>query len=459
MNNMRFVDLFCGIGGFHHALSDLGHECVFACEIDHDCNQVYSLNWQMSSYGDIRKLNKVVPDHDILCAGFPCQPFSKSGTQIGLKEKMYGQTNSFLPRIKGTLFGQIKEIIEDKKPNFILLENVQNLESHDQGRTLRIIRGALDELGYYCREEVISPHHFGIPHHRPRIFIVGIRRDVRNFSKFKFPQKEDQGCDVWNLYDGSKKEDLDDSLVTTLDHWTEFMKSLPKGITPPSPTWSMEFGRSYPLDDIHPISSQTKLELCKILDDEGIDANPKWKKQRILDLYPPYIRKMTGRIPDWKRQFIQRNRKFWEKYKLDIGDDWLNTTRKFSDTHQKFEWHAGKTANRDVMKHMIHSRPSGIRVSKMDRIPALVAIAQIPIIGPWRRKLTTREAARAQSFRDDFQLHEKDAIAFKQLGNSVNVEVVKRIMIEIEKIAQQSGIYESDEVLNQVDIRFQNQNR
>ena len=142
MNNMRFVDLFCGIGGFHHALSDLGHECVFACEIDQDCNQVYSSNWQMSSYGDIRKLNKVVPDHDILCAGFPCQPFSKSGTQIGLKEKMYGQTNSFLPRIKGTLFGQIKEIIEDKKPNFILLENVQNLESHDQGRTLRIIRGA-----------------------------------------------------------------------------------------------------------------------------------------------------------------------------------------------------------------------------------------------------------------------------------------------------------------------------
>ena len=456
---MRFADLFCGIGGFHHALSDLGHECVFACEIDQDCNQVYSANWQMSSYGDIRELNKVVPDHDILCAGFPCQPFSKSGAQIGLREKMYGQTNSFLPRIKGTLFGQIKEIIEDKKPNFILLENVQNLESHDQGRTLRIIRGALDELGYYCREEVLSPHHFGIPHHRPRIFIVGIRREVRNFSKFKFPQKEEQICDVWDLYDGTKAEGLDTEIQSTLEHWTKFMKSLPKGVTPPSPTWSMEFDRTYPLDDIHPISSKTKSQLCSILEAEGIRVKKAWKKQKILDLFPPYVRKMTEKMPQWKRQFIQRNRKFWNKYKLDIGEDWLVKTREFSDTHQKFEWHAGKSANRNVMKHMIHSRPSGIRVSKMDRIPALVAMAQTPIIGPWGRKLTIREAARAQSFRDDFQLHEKESIAFKQLGNSVNVEVVQRIMIEIEKIAKESGIYDSDEALHKSAIRFQNQNR
>ena len=184
-----------------------------------------------------------------------------------------------------------------------------------------------------------------------------------------------------------------------------------------------------------------------------------WKKQKILDLFPPYVRKMTEKMPQWKRQFIQRNRKFWNKYKLDIGEDWLVKTREFSDTHQKFEWHAGKSANRNVMKHMIHSRPSGIRVSKMDRIPALVAMAQTPIIGPWGRKLTIREAARAQSFRDDFQLHEKESIAFKQLGNSVNVEVVQRIMIEIENIAKESGIYDSDEALHKSAIRFQNQNR
>ena len=89
---MRFVDLFCGIGGFHHALSDLNHECVFACDIDKDCNEVYFENWQMSSNGDVRNLSDVVPDHDILCAGFPCQPFSKSGQQKGLRDKMYGVT-------------------------------------------------------------------------------------------------------------------------------------------------------------------------------------------------------------------------------------------------------------------------------------------------------------------------------------------------------------------------------
>ena len=98
---MKFVDLFCGIGGFHAALKDRGHDCVFACDIDKNCNMVYDKNWGMSSAGNVRDLVKEIPDHDILCAGFPCQPFSKSGSQLGFADK-----------VRGTLFEVIREIVE-----------------------------------------------------------------------------------------------------------------------------------------------------------------------------------------------------------------------------------------------------------------------------------------------------------------------------------------------------------
>jgi DNA (cytosine-5)-methyltransferase 1 len=168
---------------------------------------------------------------------------------------------------------------------------------------------------------------------------------------------------------------------------------------------------------------------------EGIDARIWWKKDRILREFPPYIRKMTGEMPKWKRQFILRNRKFWDEHgKSAKLDSWLAKTRTFNDTQQKFEWHVGPVEEPDLMDYMIHTRPSGIRVSKMNWIPALVAMAQIPIIGPWGRRISPREAARAQSFGDDFIIHPKDSVAYKQLGNAVNVELIKRIIKEFKKL-------------------------
>ena len=256
------------------------------------------------------------------------------------------------------------------------------------------------------------------------------------------------------IHDGSENRDIHDSLQQVLDHWTAFMRSLPEGVTPPSPTWSMEFGRTYPLENIHPISSLSKSELCQVLSDEGIDASPGWVKDRILDLFPPYVRKMKDEMPKWKKQFIQRNRRFWNEYRDSVPDGWLDVTRGFSDTHQKFEWHVGPDSERDVMKHMIHTRPSGIRVSRMDKIPALVAIAQIPIIGPWGRRITPERRRGPRAFADDFVLHESDSVAFRQLGNSVNVDVVRRIMLQIEIVAKDSGSYEGDEALDSIDSRF-----
>jgi len=141
-------------------------------------------------------------------------------------------------------------------------------------------------------------------------------------------------------------------------------------------------------------------------------------------------------LPDWKKKFIQNNRDTWEKISDDIGEDWLNKIRSYKHTYQKFEWQVGNE-KRDIWKHMIQFRPSGIRVKKSNYIPALVAIAQIPIIGWQKRRMTPIECARAQDFvgdglmGGDFKLHPTDSVAYKQLGNAVNVNLVKQIMRKI----------------------------
>ena len=425
---MKFADLFCGIGGFHAALHE-EHECVFACDINRDCRDIYKENWDEIPAGDIREFSPDIADHEILCAGFPCQPFSKSGSRLGFRDK-----------VRGTMFGEISKIVEKKRPNFIILENVANLDGHDGGKTLFTIKRVLRDMDYNVKDRILSPHQFGIPHHRPRIFIVAIdKKAVKNYKKFKFPRRlpksSQEKCHVDSLFDPESEGSIDESEQRVLDHWTDFMRSLPRGITPPSPTWSMEFGREYLLKGIHPVSKLTKERLCAELAKEGIDARIWWKKDRILREFPPYIRKMTGEMPKWKRQFILRNRKFWDEHgKSAKLDSWLAKTRTFNDTQQKFEWHVGPVEEPDLMDYMIHTRPSGIRVSKMNWIPALVAMAQIPIIGPWGRRISPREAARAQSFGDDFIIHPKDSVAYKQLGNAVNVELIKRIIKEFKKL-------------------------
>ena len=424
---MKFIDLFCGIGGFHHALEELGHECVFACDIDKDCREVYQENWDMTAFQDIRDWVSEIDDHEILCAGFPCQPFSKSGSQKGFEDK-----------VRGTLFGEVIKIVQKNEPSLIILENVANLRTHDSGNTMKTIRSVLQDLGYHVRDKILSPDQFGIPHHRPRIFIVAIHKaKVPKYSKFRFPRpgkKHLQSCHVDLLFDKNSIGTIPIQLNQSLDHWNDFLGRLPRNVKPPSPTWSMEFGRFYDLENIHPVAKLTKSQLCHELSKEGIVARMFWTKEKILKQFPPYIRKISTVMPSWKKRFIQNNRIFWENYSSMIGDDWLNKARQFSETFQKFEWHVGSMKSRDIFDYMIHSRPSGIRVSKMNRIPSLVAMAQIPVIGPWDRKISAREAANAQSFKQDFILHSDSAISYKQLGNSVNVTVVKEVVKRMTKI-------------------------
>ena len=164
-----YIDLFCGIGGFHQAMSHFGGKCVFACDIDEDCRKVYEENYGLKPHGDITQIDeKDIPEHDVLCAGFPCQSFSKAGHRLGFEDKT-----------RGTLFFDIARIVSFHKPKFIILENVKNLASHDKGKTWETIRETLTSLGYVVNQEptIFSPHYMGIPQHRERVYILCVRKD------------------------------------------------------------------------------------------------------------------------------------------------------------------------------------------------------------------------------------------------------------------------------------------
>jgi DNA (cytosine-5)-methyltransferase 1 len=168
---MRFIDLFAGLGGFHQALEKLGHRCVFASEIDPQLADLYLKNFGIQPFGDIRKHHHEVPAHDILCAGFPCQPFSKAGDQLGFDCPQWGD-----------LFDYVEKIIKRHKPRFLLIENVPNLLRHDEGRTWKNVCKRLQEAGYAIDSTLLSPHMFGVPQIRDRVLIVGCRTGLADFS-------------------------------------------------------------------------------------------------------------------------------------------------------------------------------------------------------------------------------------------------------------------------------------
>lgn len=184
ISNFTFIDLFAGIGGFHLALNQLGGECVFASEKDEYARKTYIENHQIDPKifnDDIRKIAPLeVPDHDILCAGFPCQPFSVAGKQKGFHD---GENSE-----RGNLFFSILDILEAKRPKAFILENVRNLEKHDEGRTLKVILEELKNIGYSVDYKILKASDFNVPQHRPRIFLVGFDKNQVNYNDdFKFP--------------------------------------------------------------------------------------------------------------------------------------------------------------------------------------------------------------------------------------------------------------------------------
>ncbi len=174
-----FIDLFAGVGGFRIAMQNLGGKCVFSSEIDKFAKKTYEHNFGEVPFGDITKINeKKVPEHDVLCAGFPCQAFSIAGKRKGFKDET-----------RGTLFYDIARIIKEKQPKAFFLENVKGLTNHDKGRTLKTILKVLrDDLNYFVPDpKVMNAKDFGVPQKRERIFIIGFRKDL-GIENFEYPK-------------------------------------------------------------------------------------------------------------------------------------------------------------------------------------------------------------------------------------------------------------------------------
>lgn len=345
-----------------------------ASEIDEYAIATYFDNYGIDSAKDITTIeNKSIPAHDVLCGGFPCQAFSKAGKQLG-----------FLDETKGTLFFEIIRILRYAQPKYIILENVRNLASHDNGNTIKVISGALDEVGYNFRIVIMSPHQLGVPQLRERVYILGVRKDIYNGEmSFVIPQTPKSDIDIYSS--GIIDENAPDKYrISTheemvLNCWDEFHKGIIEK-TLGFPIWSFEFGKE---DDL-------------------------------------------SELPRWKADFCRKNRNLYLENKMFI-DQWLQKwdyLNDFTPTERKFEWQAGTSID-SIWDAFIQFRPSGIRVKRPDVFPALVAMVQIPIIGKYKRRLTPREAARLQSFPDSFVPNSNDHQAYKQFGNAVNVNCVE----------------------------------
>lgn len=377
MEHFKFIDLFSGIGGFHQAMNQLGGECVLASEIDKYAIETYKENYGMDSNVDIRDLKvEDIPEHDVLCAGFPCQSFSKAGKQLGFDDET-----------RGTLFFEIERILKSHHPKYIVLENVRNLASHDKGRTWKTIEEHLHKVGYKLTPEplIVSPHYFGTPQLRERVVILGIYDPEHAYEPLKidlgeFKHKNDNSIyDILDKDDVGEEYDISETEEKVLTMWDEFYKGV----------------------DLNVIGFPVWFE---------------WFKQEAPDDFKP-----------WKKEIVRKNNELYQRNK-EFVDSWIEKWDNLewcTPTQKKFEWQAGDKI-KSVWEGLIQIRPSGVRVKVPNCCPALVAMVQIPIIGKYKRRLTVREAARLQDFPENFIPNKNNQQAFKQFGNAVNVEVIRR---------------------------------
>jgi DNA (cytosine-5)-methyltransferase 1 len=382
---IKFIDLFCGIGGFHQALNKYNSECVLACDIDDKCREVYELNYGIKPEKNIKDINeKNIPDFDVLCAGFPCQSFSNGGKKKSLNDS------------RGTLFEDILRIANEKKPKFMFLENVKHIKKIDNGNTFNHIVKRINETGYYVNNKdtifELSPHNLGIPQQRERVIFVCIRNDIYDSNKtidFKLPNKKinldkiiEKNTNLTNKYKIPK------DIENILNIWDEMIKVF----------------------NVNETLSPTIL--CN-------------------EFYKNYTDEEFNNLPLWKKDYIKKNKPLYEKYKK-YWDKWYEDNKEIiqkKEINGKLEWQAGKKKENDtIWNYFIQLRQSGIRVKKTNYFPTLVAIVQTPIYAKEKRYITPRECARLQSFPENFIIHTNDNIAYKQFGNAVNVDVISYII-------------------------------
>ena len=400
-SKLKFIDLCCGIGGFHYALKNMGHECVMASDINEECRTNYELNHKIKPLGDLTNIDiSTIPSFDILCAGFPCQPFSKAGDQKGFADK------------RGNIFFDICEIIKYHSPKYILLENVRNLATHDNGNTWNVIHSKINELNYYTYENpiILNTLYFGIPQSRERVVIMCKRKDLGILPILpSITKKNVKKTTLENIIEDDVKENynIHGKLIETKKIWNNFITICNNNNIniPKFPIWTDWW------DSDGDNTTITKYN-NKISDDEN---KIKIKKSQ-EDFYKKY------------KKWIDNNREFYKKY-YTLLNSWIIESRKdklWIGSLRKMEWQAGNN-NLNMEQVLWSPRGSGIRIKNINYSPTLVAMASmIPIYGPKSRYLTPRECARLQSFPEEYILHKNDKKAYSQFGNAVNITMIER---------------------------------
>jgi len=445
-----FIDLFAGIGGFHWALKEMHYECLLAVEKDEAAKEIYRLNFKERKregkptlnklVGDIRSLTRSNPEDEgteiksdeiaarfieefkikegdvgVICGGFPCQPFSKSGTQLGDKDAT-----------RGTLFHDILLLTEALKPEYLILENVRNLAGDNHKHTLEIIVNRIDKLGYEIEKKPItlSPHQLpekeGSPQVRDRVFILARKKGLKSGSApidvakhIDFIKKESKPSWDASSILGARARDkykLSKAEKSWIRIWEEFLKITQDIELPGHPIWTDVFGKKPVIRDDMP-----EWEKC------FLKGNHK--------LYHDIIKapKRRKALREWLSKLQKEKKASDGKYSPDIPA-----------SRRKFEWQANRAfkegEKRTLKKLLIQFRPSGIRVKPPTHYPALVAMTQTTVVGPlagskkprkYYRYITPKEAAKLQGMYDIKFGRQADALSYKQLGNAVNVKVIK----------------------------------
>jgi DNA (cytosine-5)-methyltransferase 1 len=304
-----------------------------------------------------------------------CQAFSNGG-----KKKCFEDE-------RGLLFDEIIRIAKVKKPKFMFLENVKHILKVSKGEVIDYIKDKIKKTGYTLQLFQISPHNYGIPQQRERVYFVCVRNDIYNGTEIKLPTFIG-GCDFKKFLD--KKENIDekylikDDTLNVLEAWDEMIKNFEVG------------------EKISPTIM-------------------------INDAYRNYTDAEFEEFPDWKKDYIQKNKPLIEKYNTQFGKWYKKHSQILQkrEIYGKLEWQTGLIKENDsIFNHFIQIRQSGIRVKKSHYFPTLVAISQIPIYGKEKRYITPRECARLQSFPETFKISKDDKVTYKQMGNSVNVDNV-----------------------------------
>ena len=377
---MKFIDLFCGIGGFHQALTSLGGECNLACDIDKHCREVYKTNYGIEPHPDVKKIiPEEIKDLDIICGGFPCQSFSNAGNKKTFSDD------------RGLLFDEIIKIAIHKKPKFMFLENVKHILKVGNGDVIKYINDKLDYHDYHVQIFNMSPHNYGIPQQRERVYFVCVRKDIYNGKDIILPD-----CDNKIIFENylDKKEDIDakyfidGDTLECLNAWEEMIK----------------------IFDVDEKISPTIM---------------------INEHYNNHTEEDFNSYAKWRQDYITKNKPIILKYK-DKWDTWYDkhkTILQKREIYGKLEWQVGPIKKNDsIFNYFIQIRQSGIRVKRAEYFPTLVAIVQVPIYGKEKRYITPRECARLQSFPDTFIMDTNDKKAYKQFGNAVNVNNVKTVI-------------------------------